>query len=80
MDTDLLFEYVHPSIQTLVAWSLDNELPNCHSHLLSLSLAHALWPFVCLIHFSFQSMSFDLSCLMLAESTHVVLIELKFML
>ena len=27
-----------------------------------------------------KSMSFDLSCLMLAESTHVVLIELKFML
>ena len=36
MDTDLLFEYGHPSIQTLVAWSLDNEVPNCKSQFLLL--------------------------------------------
>ena len=59
------YGYGHPSIQTLVAWSLDNELPNCQSHLLSLSLAYyALWPFVCL-HFSFKSMSSDLNCFLL---------------
>ena len=43
----LLFGYVHPSIQTL-----DIELLNWQCHFLSFSLAHALWPLVCLIHFS----------------------------
>ena len=80
MDTDLLFEYVHPSIQTFVAQSLDNELSNCQSHLLSLSLAHALWAFVCLVHFSFESMSSNISGWIFSESTHVVLSELEFML
>ena len=58
MDTDLLFEYVHPSIQTHVAWSLDNEVPNCKSHFLLLCLAHALWPLFSLIHFSSSSSCF----------------------
>ena len=40
----LPFNYVRPSIQTqtLVAYSLHDELPNCQCHFLSLSLANAL--------------------------------------
>ena len=50
----LPFDYVRPSIQTqtLVAYSLHDELPNCQCHFSSLSFAHALWPLVCCIHFS----------------------------
>ena len=47
----------------------------CHSAL------HMLFGHLFVLYTSqVKSMSFDLSCLMLAESTHFVLRELKFML
>ena len=50
----LPFDYFRPSIQTqtLVAYSLHDELLNCQCHFSSLSFAHALWPLVSCIHFS----------------------------
>ena len=76
----LPFDYVHHSIQTLVALMLDKGSPNCQSHYLSISLAHALWPFLCSIRLSSWSMSSDLSCLLVSDSTHVILKEFELML